>query len=725
MRLTLAVLVVLGMLAGLAAAYNRFHVEERNRRITLALDWPEVTQLAQSSGHSVSSVLARFKAAHVDALVISEDTLLSLQEAGAIQPQRVAYSAGGYTTRLSVDSARTLKRLLKALAARGMHYGWATERSAPSPAGTTEILCPPGASPKPGIISARVAISYANLRPIGVGLPPDAVAAAQAAHLYIAGRIGNFAGVSPTSAEQVLVALRKQGARIVFFNGDEVLGYKGVEDQVAKLLNSHTELQFGEQASNEDPDSPTGLTYGAVEFSKQRGEERLSGALHGDYIRVHAIQQAEMATMEEPDVIERFVLAARERNIRFCFIRLFTFAGDDPVGANVELVNKIATGIEKKSALTGGEFVFDLAHRFTLTHVPGALFAVLGLGTAAGIVWAASLLLPLSDRAALRLLIGAAIVCMGLALYGEPGQTDIGRKLVALLAGIAFPLAACARTYPRRGMAGASLPALIPRGAAIAGALKGLALASAITGIGIIHVVGLLATRPFMLRADQFLGIKAQHAIPVVIIALVALTGGIAAAGETWASYRDRIVRNVRALLDEPARFGTLLFLIVGVVALAIVLSRTGNDTSVGASGIELKFRTLLDRVLPVRPRTKEFLIGHPAFVLALAWWFRGRRRLAIPMFVVGCIGQVSLLNTFCHIHTPLLVSVWRACLGLVFGAAIGLAVFLALEMVLPAPAAALELADASDDGRRPAAAPLRPGAEPPADARIGVPRNA
>jgi hypothetical protein len=36
-------------------------------------------------------------------------------------------------------------------------------------------------------------------------------------------------------------------------------------------------------------------------------------------------------------------------------------------------------------------------------------------------------------------------------------------------------------------------------------------------------------------------------------------------------------------------------------------------------------------------------------------------------------LGQVSLLNTFCHIHTPLQVTVFRAFNGLVLGLIFGM----------------------------------------------------
>jgi hypothetical protein len=54
-------------------------------------------------------------------------------------------------------------------------------------------------------------------------------------------------------------------------------------------------------------------------------------------------------------------------------------------------------------------------------------------------------------------------------------------------------------------------------------------------------------------------------------------------------------------------------------------------------------------------------LIGHPALILSFVLAARGRRSWAFPLFLVGAIGQVSLLNTFCHLHTPLVASLWRA----------------------------------------------------------------
>jgi hypothetical protein len=677
----LAVLIAVGTFAGLLAAARRFHVEMGNRRVELALEWTEVSNLAQMNPQRVPlpAILERFKAQGVSTLVIVEDTLASLEQAGAIR--RTDSAAEGL---FAVENQATLARIRAALALRGLPVNTLEESEG---ARGTRFLSAPwrgGAQRQEGIF---VPIEYANLRTLGLGLPPEAVAAAKAAGLRIAGRIGNFPGVSPTSAANALNSLRAQGATTVIFTGDDVLGYRGIEKEVAADLKASAAKPEAVQIGAVGGASP--LTYGAVEFGKQKGDEKLTAALKGDYVRVHSIQAAEMGQLDENEAVDRFVRAARERNIRFCYVRLFTFAGEDPVGANVEYVKKIARGIAKGGAFTGGGLEFGAARPFAETGVPSALFVLVALGVAAGAVWMARLFCPLARRLEVRLLIALCVLCVGLALLGETG-----RKLVALLAGIAFPAAACLKTFPRPEpdllalAANSSQAPGLPgdRAACLRAAVRGLALASAITALGIVPVIGLLATRPFMLHASQFLGIKAQHAVPLLLVALAATLGGAAAPGETWKRYCVRAAERLRLVWNEPARIGLLLLGLLALAGLALVVARTGNDPGVGVSGFELKGRALLDRLLPVRPRTKEFLIGHPAFILGLAWWWRGRRRLAIPCFVVGSLGQVSLLNTFCHIHTPLLISAWRDGLGLILGTLLGMALFLLLEFVMPPP---------------------------------------
>jgi hypothetical protein len=95
---------------------------------------------------------------------------------------------------------------------------------------------------------------------------------------------------------------------------------------------------------------------------------------------------------------------------------------------------------------------------------------------------------------------------------------------------------------------------------------------------------------------------------------------------------------------------------------------------------MELRLRLLLGDLLSVRPRTKELFIGHPLMLLALyyGWRFRG----GPVLLALGAIGQVSLINSFAHMHTPILITLIRTGWGLGLGIVLGLALLGLLHLI-------------------------------------------
>jgi hypothetical protein len=108
------------------------------------------------------------------------------------------------------------------------------------------------------------------------------------------------------------------------------------------------------------------------------------------------------------------------------------------------------------------------------------------------------------------------------------------------------------------------------------------------------------------------------------------------------------------------------------MVAGYVWIARTGNESGMEISGFELKMRASLERFLITRPRTKELFLGHPAMFFAL--WFMLRRQW-LPAFaavVAVTVGQADLLNTCCHLHTPLFYSLLRSIHAIWLGAIVG-----------------------------------------------------
>lgn len=679
----LCLLIAVGTCAGLFGGWKRYHAESRNRRVELAFELAELRSLAQSAGVSTAAVLEQFRAAGVTSLALSEQTLAGLEAQGELRPRRT----NGHETLVELTDPSLLARLEAACARRGIAVGTAGDNAAVNGDSRTRfrLLDANGGMVRDVFLPNR---DYALLRPLGIGLNPDEIALAQQTRLAVVGRIANFPGANATTMENELTYLKSQGVQTVVFLGNDVLGFRGLHLDTAAILQR------------------LDMHYGQIEFGKQKGDESLAIALKGDYVRVHSISEAEMGQMDENEAIERFVRAARERNIRLCYLRLVTTLGDDPVQTNLDYVAKIKQGISRN-----GEMRFGTAHPFLDPGVSKIVFALIGIGTAGGLVLLLTHLTPVSARLTLAALVLALLGCVSLTLM--PGET--GRRLVALLAALVFPTLACLR---RDLLGSESGLTVVSRGAAARQAVNGIFFASLVTFLGIAHVVGLLASRPFLLKANQFLGIKAAHALPLLLIgalAIVRLPRLDRSWADEWTSLRDR----TRHFFAEPTRVGQLLLAVLALLAFALIVARTGNEPGVGVSGIELRFRSLLDRVLPVRPRTKEFLIGHPAFVLAIALAWRGKRHFALPLFVVGVIGQVSLLNTFCHIHTPLLLSFIRDVTGLVLGTLIGLAAFWVLDRLLPAsvaptPSVEQSIVTAIPESR----AAVPPAAVPPAPVR-------
>jgi peptidoglycan/LPS O-acetylase OafA/YrhL len=73
-------------------------------------------------------------------------------------------------------------------------------------------------------------------------------------------------------------------------------------------------------------------------------------------------------------------------------------------------------------------------------------------------------------------------------------------------------------------------------------------------------------------------------------------------------------------------------------------------------------------------------LIGHPLLILALARMAGGRNTGRWLLLGLGVIGQISIVNTFTHLHTPLAVSIERTLQGLWAGALMGALLYLVVE---------------------------------------------
>ena len=632
-NLLLFLLIALGLLGGLISAGHRWQTEARNRRVELVVDYGDAQALANTTRRQVDDVLQQLRAAGITTVAITEDTLGTLNANGV-----VTYKRDGDETLLTFAP------------------GFPTER--PRVVQMLRHKAPGLVVTPAGVDSLRIGSPWPQFSTIPIGLGGDAVDAVKRNGLLVSPRLVNFTGVTADNIGWEMAQTKHQcsdaqGIGPVIFAGSSVLGNRGLLKATADALEAD------------------GLTYGSVELGKTLGDEDLSRMASARTVRVHSIGTDEMGTMDEPTAVERFVRAAKERNIRVCYVRLFTFGltkDPDTIHANTEFVGQIVKGMQEAHLTVAGP-----AHPYAADPAPGLVLRVLmALGVAGGALLLLRVFSGVSGRAFIAALVLGLALAAGLAL---PGHSPKGREALALLAACVFPtLGLCAVALPRT-MRGGSTGAVLGR------AFGTYARMTAWTVIGIILVVGLLSGRLFLIKVDAFLGVKLVLVTPVLLVAAYYGLGLAALHPEAgWAARRGAVLDCLRALAARPLLVGQVVVGALALVALALFVARSGNDPGVGVSATELKTRSLLDHYLLVRPRTKEFLLGHPALLLGLAAAASGRFvRWTLPLLVIGAIGQSSLMDTFCHLHTPLLISGLRGLIGWALGALFGALLWLAL----------------------------------------------
>ena len=642
-------LIVVGLLAGLVSFKHRLSAEARNRRVELVIDYADAQLLANTARRrAMDETLTQLRQAGITTVAVTEDTLGTLLGNGVLLPPE----RDGGTTVLSFAPGfpGQRQRVLENL------------REKTSLTVTSD-----------GPDSLRVNAPWPQFNGTPIGLDADSVRTVQRNHLLVAPRLLNFPGVTAQNIAWELAQTRAQcatadGIGPLIFSGAAVLGNRPLIPVTAREM------------------AQDGLTYGSVEFAKTFGDDDLSRQAAAQTVRVHSIGNDEMGTMDEPTAIERFVRAARERNIRVCYVRLFTNGlTDDPdvMGGNTQFVGQIVAGLREARVAFAPPLSLGQAHPYDTDPKPGLILRVLmAWGVMAGLVLLLRVFTGMTGKALLGALVIALLLGTTLAI---PGTSPKGREILALLAACVFPtLGLCYFALPV-----VSPNVSLPLGTVLKRAFAAYARMTLATLAGIILVVGLLAGRLFLIKVDEFLGVKLVLVTPVLLVAAFYALG-LAALGPdaTWTMRRDRVLETLRNVSAQPLLVGQILLGVVALAALAVFVARSGNDPGVGVSAVELKTRALLDKYLFVRPRTKEFLLGHPALFFALAAAYSGRfPRAILPLLVIGAIGQSSLMDTFCHLHTPLFISLLRGLIGWILGAIIGAVVFaFAVRVAPPAP---------------------------------------
>lgn len=169
-------------------------------------------------------------------------------------------------------------------------------------------------------------------------------------------------------------------------------------------------------------------------------------------------------------------------------------------------------------------------------------------------------------------------------------------------------------------------------------------------------IATLLSGNEFFLKLEEFRGVKLALILPLLFVISYLY----------WGSWQK--------IFRKELKIGIFMFFLGGILIFLLYFLRSGDSFSFLLPGEEW-LRDFLENIFAVRPRTKEFLFGHPLLILGLYLLKQESDKGldARPFLICGFVGQVSIINTFLHLHTPFLVSLYRTGLGIFLGTILGL----------------------------------------------------
>lgn len=638
---------MLALFACAVVAAYRIRVEQQSRRVEIAMDYNDFLALARSYNYKPAELLIRFRRAGLTSLALTEELGSALT--GSTSANAFAISGESLTNsaRISAIANPTLAALVHSGQVRAgavyiLAYDAPTfhrymqqlplhfERSG------IRVLH----ASVPYVIQARTQIDYFNST--GLGIPADQVSLARKLGFFIIPRFQNderLAGPQIASMFDDLNA-GKWVSTVVFFGlRNQVLGFPDHIPDMAAVFLARKQMNYGEIE-----------TYDPSQV--QKGNVELARLIPGRTVRVQAITKIELDKLTVPDIVARYELGVRERNVRVVYLRPFAhqFNGLSIEATNVEIIRQLADDLRSHG--------FKLGRATPIPLYRGNGRVLVGI---AALAVPSIFILLLGWYGWYRAAIGVAayVATVGLYAAGVLSHHDLlARSIIALAGAILFAAAAFTILSP----------AFYENSDRAAGRqlLRSIGWTLAATGVallGALTVVGIMSSPLTMEEVEAFRGVKLVLALPPVIALCLYL----------FTDRFDSPVDDPREAFSSPVRVYQLLLACIVLGVGALVLVRSGNQSDVAPSGFELWLRHHLTELLSVRPRFKEFVIGYP-FLMLLPALLRAHRRAVGILLSLGIgVGVGDIIDTFSHLHTPVLISLLRIFNGLVLGIIIGI----------------------------------------------------
>lgn len=624
--------------------YNRSKLESNFKQVELVMSLNELRELSYQEGYYEIELLAKIKNSGINSIAVHEDTLENLALSG-----KILYFSDKELNKLNffLKSIDPFKKFQPSPGEAYIIFNdkndyLRTKENLQRQLGE-DLVRDLGFFPYIGL---KVKGSEEKLADLGLGFSDEDIELVRNLGFQVILRLKNFSQINKEDIEFKFKESDKAGKISgMIFEGESVLGYPSKEN----LIYTAELLKIKE------------YPFGIIEFAGQKGIETVAYQASELAVRVHSITKEEMEIISKQIATERWIRAAKERKVRIFYIKPFMKSSSNLIEENLSYIKTIKEELEANGFKTGRASILSASYQ-----EPKIFILLLILGVISGGLILLKNVFSLKKYQEYSLLfLGILFSLLLLFLNREIFLI----KLMALLTALIFPTLAIINNQryflgnnnsKLKGTQDFSKnnPSFILM---VKQVLIGFFRIILITLSGALLIAALLSNNKFMLGIEQFSGIKISYLVPLFLVLAI-----------MWLKVNKgklMILENIK----KPILIEHVIIMAFFAVFLVIYISRSGNFSFLPVLSIEEKIRIFLEKTLIARPRNKEFLIGYPVLLLAMSMNYLKIKEFKIPIIIIGTIGPVTLINTFCHIHTPFLFSILRTFNGVWLGLALGL----------------------------------------------------
>lgn len=661
------VLLALTLVLSYSGVKLRMSNEANNKAVVTAVDYREFERTANSANMDLQDVLNRLQQSGINTVALSEITLRDL----AYEGNAVISSYGDFSAQTRNLTPQLWTQVQKAV---GSTYV--------SPSNLTVVTSDPataaflkerlGARFLPRelisfdidgksyfIINAQLSPINADTSPADknkpvskdldarLGFEEKLLASLRADGFNIILRPGQNTGSNTAYQAEYDHLVTAYGVKTLIFTGNDVAGAPNNLNWIEGFINKyHLIVGIIEPSSQ-------------LQYVKQNGLDEVMQATGYSVNRVYSSTNDEFGISID-ERYYRWVRAVVDRGIRVLYVVPFK---DQKLSYSQNLNNTLDMLAKYHATIAAKGFIMDQPLRNLSGDIPGPLHRLMVSLSLflAGTIYLLYLFRPKMKPSWLAawLLLGT-IGCLGANLVLSADFS----KFYALGAAVLYPSLS-------------SLLLLIylkqnrekPLSLQI---LTALAIIMGINGLGMYTVVTSLADIRYIMNVFIFSGVKLAFVLPLLLFMVNYVSCVVG-----FANFIDNAIR---FLMSKP-NYLVLVLLIVGGAAGYYYLGRSGNAV-VSVSSLEIRLREVLESVFLARPRFKELLVGYPALFVMVYWYKKYKHDAILLVLGVGVMmGSISMINSFCHVFTAVMVSINRTMAGLLTGVLIGIGVLAVIKV--------------------------------------------